>query len=96
MENSLQSISSNLYVETNQLFSSNLNVILTRQSCGQRLGICCGKQTPSASILFFQGARQAEGPTKFFGKEPDVDEKSENSSQQKVPCILLDSHSAGT
>jgi len=76
-----------IFVETNQLFSSNLNVILTRQTCGQRLGIGCGKQSPSARILFVQGALQVEGPTIFFWKEPDVDEKSENLSQQNVPCI---------
>jgi len=55
-----------IFVETNQLFSSNLNVILTRQTCGQRLGIGCGKQSPSARILFVQGALQVEGPTIFF------------------------------
>ena len=41
-------------VETNQLFGSNPQVISMRQTCGQRSGMACGKQTPSFSILFIR------------------------------------------
>ena len=44
MKSSLQSISSNYFVETNQLFGSNPHEILTRQTCSQCLGIAAGSK----------------------------------------------------
>jgi len=42
-------------VETKQVVSSFVNMILTRQTCGQRSNRAqCGKQTPSARNLFFR------------------------------------------
>jgi len=40
-------------VETKQFVSSNVNVILTRQTCGQHHDVC-GKRKPSASILLLR------------------------------------------
>jgi len=44
-----------IVVETKQFVGSNVNVILTWQTCSQRSS--CGKQTPSARKLFFQRIR---------------------------------------
>ena len=38
--------------EMKQIFRSNSNVILSRQTCGQRSGIGCGWQTLCTSIRF--------------------------------------------
>jgi len=43
-------------VETNLLFGSNPNVILTRQTCGQRSGIAAGSKRRALAFYFF-GAR---------------------------------------
>jgi len=40
--------------EMKQIFRCNSNVILSRQTCGQRSGIGCGRQTPCSSIRFFR------------------------------------------
>ena len=51
LESSLQSNSSNLFLwKCYQLFGSNSNVILKRQTTSQG----CERQTPSATVLFFR------------------------------------------
>jgi len=54
VESSLQRISSIFVVETKRFVGSSLNVILTRQTCGQRSSRAAEKQTPSARNLFFR------------------------------------------
>jgi len=41
-----------IFVETNQLFGSNSNVILTRQTCGQRSGMAAGSKRQAFSFNF--------------------------------------------
>jgi len=53
VESSLQGISSNLFVvETKQYVSSNANVILTRQTCGQRSKMSAESKRRKAQICF--------------------------------------------
>ena len=52
VNSSLQSISSNSLVEKNQLVRSNLNVILTRQTCGHRWSKVAGSKGRALAFYF--------------------------------------------
>jgi len=41
-----------VFVEMNQLFGSNLNVILSRQTCGQRSGMAAGSKWQASAFYF--------------------------------------------
>jgi len=52
LESSLQNISSNWFIETNQLFGSDSNVILTQQTCGHPSSRVAGSKRQSLAFYF--------------------------------------------
>jgi len=91
----LQGISSNSFVETNQFFSSNSNVILTRQTCGHQkpsLEKSCGNKRRALAFYFsvriwYRHVRQSRIQVHDFGTC-----KENEAAQCRLPTISATKH----